>query len=78
MLTVQPEISKTFEIVVAVRNSKGEDTGKRRSYTSDSAYKIWEFYSKTVGNIPSKKHQIAQLPTETEAKKILQEMYGAS
>jgi len=66
----------TFEIVVAVRDSLGQDTGKRKSYASDSAYKIWEFYAKTVGNTNSKKKKkISNLPDADEAQSILKSIY---
>jgi predicted Zn-dependent protease len=69
------EASKTFEIVVAVRDSLGNDTGKRKNFASDSAYKIWEFYAKTVGNTHAKKRKKSILPDAVEAETILQTMY---
>jgi hypothetical protein len=75
MISLDKEPSKTFELVVAVRNSKGEDTGKRASYSSDSAYKIWEYWAKTVGNVRTYT-KTTKLPTATEAQKILANMYN--
>lgn len=43
--------TKTFEICVILRNAKGEaimdayGNPKKKSYASDSAYKIWEFWN---------------------------------
>ena len=64
------EPSKTFELVMCVRNSLGKDTGKRRSYASDSAYKIWEVWSKYVSSFTRKKKKLAT-PTADEAQSIL-------
>jgi hypothetical protein len=75
LLDATTEPSKTFEIVVGVRDSQGKLTGKRKSYSSDSAYKIYEFWSKYVGNTRAK-HKGNALPTESEAKKILKQLYG--
>jgi len=67
--------SKTFEIVVAIRDSLGQDTGKRKSFASDSSYKIWEFYTRHVGNIKGKKKK-SNLPDKKEAEIILKEIYN--
>lgn len=75
MIKLDKEPSLTFELVVAVRDSQGNDTGKRKSYSSDSAYKIWEFWAKNVGNIRTAGKKI-KLPTEKEADKILSTLYN--
>ena len=64
-----------FEIVVAVLDSKGKPTGKRKSFASDSAYKIWEFYARHVGSIQHKKKITNNNPNADEASKILKEIF---
>jgi hypothetical protein len=38
--------SKTFELLMCVRDMQGNRTDKKKSFESDSAYKVWEFYEK--------------------------------
>ena len=64
---------KTFEIVLDVLNSQGKPSGKRQSYSSYSAYKIWAFYMKKRGGIGKKKSGGAV--DGKEAEKILQTLY---
>ena len=67
------EPTKTFELVVCVRNSQGEPTGKRQSFASDSAYKISSFWHKYVHNTPRPKSN--KLPNAQQAEKLLKEIY---
>ena len=64
---------KTFELVLNILNSKGEPTGKTRSYGSDRAYDIWKFYMKHRGGIGRKKSG-GTIDAKT-AEKILQTLY---
>lgn len=74
MLNQDTELEKTFTITVDIRDSQGKSTGKRRTYSSDSAYKIWAFWMKNRSTIKHSKK--TKLPTEQEANKILQTIYG--
>jgi len=64
-----------FEIVVAVLDSQGKPTGKRKSFANDSAYKIWEFYARHVGSVQHKKKVSKNNPSAEEAAKILKEIF---
>jgi hypothetical protein len=74
MIDLQKEPSKMFEIVTCVRNSLGEDTGTRRSFSTDSAYKLWEHWARYVNNTPTKK-KTDRLPSAKEAENILASLY---
>jgi hypothetical protein len=70
----QTKETYAFEIVVAQRDSKGQPTGKKLNYSSDSSYKIWEFYHRNVtARLPRKK---GGATTDNDAQQILKEMYG--
>jgi hypothetical protein len=62
-----------FEIVTCVRDSKGNDTGRKKYYASESPYKIWEFWVKNSGK-PKRKKKSKKLPNAEEASKILDEI----
>lgn len=66
----EKEESRLFEIVVGVRDSKGNLTNKRRSYATDSADRLasW-WYNNTA--IKEKKKKAESLPTAEQAEQIL-------
>ena len=70
----QEKPSQTFELVLNVLNSKGEPTGRKESFSSDSAYKIWVHYMKKRSGLERKKNGGAV--NAKEAEKILQSLYG--
>ena len=69
------ELTKTFELIINLRDSKGALTGQQKTYASDSAYYIWKHWMKHVNNIPTKKNKGMIVPTAKEAEKILKELY---
>jgi hypothetical protein len=60
-----------FELTIYLRDSKGNLTGKKKTFESDSAYKIWECWEKHVGSVPVNKHTNSHVPNANEAQKIL-------
>ena len=67
-----------FEIVVCVRDSQGKDTGKKKSFVTNSAYKMWEFWSKNTGSFtPRNKKSASNLPDADEAQSILNAIYNS-
>jgi hypothetical protein len=70
------EPTKTFELTVNLRNSKGELTGERKTYASDSAYSIWKYWIKHVSKVPTKKNKVVSIPSAQEAEKILKDLYA--
>lgn len=70
------EPSGNFEITVQVKDPDGNPTGKTRTYFTDSAYKMWQFYLNNKGKPKRKnnKTNVSNLPKEDEAKKILNEI----
>ena len=69
------ENTKTFELTVNLRNSKGKLTGEQKTYASDSAYNVWKHWVRHLGNVPVKKNKGVPVPTAKEADKILKDLY---
>jgi hypothetical protein len=68
--------SKTFELVLCIRDSKGKPTNKKKYIGTDSAYKLWEFFNRNAGFTKRRKRKkTKQLPTAKEAEKTLKDMY---
>ena len=69
--------SKTFEITITLKDSRGNPTGKTKTYKTDSAYKLWKFYMNHQGKPKRRKKpgNPANLPTKEEADKILKDIY---
>lgn len=55
--------SKAFEVVVVTRNAEGKPTGTK-SFESDSAYKVAEFYERTTG-LKRKRKNVAKSNEKT-------------
>lgn len=62
----------TIEIVTQVRDVNGKSTGKTKSYTSDSPFKVWQFYMRNKGKPKKKKEK--GLPAGQDAAKLIQEV----
>ena len=84
-MTINIEIpeTKAFEINILVRDSEGNPTGQRKSFSSDDAGKIWEFYMRHQGRPKRKKRPkkvrekaAKELPKAQEAEDILKKMYA--
>ena len=69
-----PSNSPSFELVIEILDSQGNPTGKRKSYGSDDADKVSNFWQRNKGNYKKKKKK-TQTATKEEADKILKEMY---
>ena len=41
---------KRFTVCLLERNAKGIITGRKKEFSSDNAYKIWEFYNRNAGH----------------------------
>ena len=70
-------ISKTspaFELVVAVRDSVGEPTGKLKSYTTDSPMKLWQFYMRYQGKPKRKRKDKGVEGDKKSIDKLVKEM----
>ena len=46
-MIAQAKDSKAFELVMCVRDSAGKRTNNTKSFSNDSAYKVWEFFEKS-------------------------------
>jgi len=46
-MSVESTETKKFELVMCVRDSHGKKTDKKKSFSSDSPYKVWEIFEKT-------------------------------
>jgi len=70
--------SKLFEIVLDIKDSQGNPTGKRKSYSSDDPYKIWKFWMQYQGKPKRRKKKTSpdKLPSATQADKILKDLYN--
>lgn len=44
MLKFHERSSKEFELSLVVRNALGEATRHRKTYATDSPYKLWQFF----------------------------------
>jgi hypothetical protein len=64
-----------------VRDKEGNPTGVRKSFKTDSPYKLWSFWQRHQGR-PKRKRKNnklkkgEKLPTEKEAQDILKGMYS--
>ncbi len=76
MLDLSPfSNSKTYEIIVHIKDAQGNPTQKKKRYASDDVYKIWKFWMRHRG---IKKRKRSRIPTAQEAEKTLKEMYQKS
>jgi len=70
--------SKNFEIVLQVRNLKGEPTGRTKSYSSDSADEISGWYDqnkwKSMRAKPKQKAKVVDATNGKEGERLLKEM----
>jgi len=64
MINFEEYVSKPFEISLVVRNALGQPTGRRRTYATDSPYKLWQFYMRHRGK-PRRKKQSNNKGTAT-------------
>jgi hypothetical protein len=46
-MIAQSKDSQPFELVMCLRNAEGKKTDKKKSFTTDSSYKLWEFFEKS-------------------------------
>ena len=72
--------SKTFEIKMCVRDAKGSPKiakgkthGPMKTYANDSAYKLWQFWTRNAG-LGRRKRKRSKAATKQEAEKILKEI----
>ncbi len=65
----------TFELSLVVRDAKGNDTGKRKDFSTNSAYKLGEFFDKNQTRPKKKISKKNQKVTAEEAGQSLQELY---
>lgn len=78
MLKFKPTSSPSFEIVVVLRNDRGNSVGKKSFKTNDSS-KLSYFWENNSG-VPRKKRKRKArkgdaIPKGKEAEEILKEMY---
>lgn len=50
---------KRFTVCLLERNAKGQITGRKKEFSSDNAYQIWEFYNRNSGHVKSGKRKTA-------------------
>lgn len=62
-----------FEIVIDVLDSQGIPTGKKKSFSSDHANKIYSFWFRHRGH--GKKRHKDRAATKVEGEKIVEKMY---
>lgn len=62
---------RAFEVVVGVRDSKGNLTNKRRSYATDLADRLASWWYNNTAIKEPKKKKTEQLPTAEQAEQIL-------
>ena len=65
--------SKSFELVVHVRDAQGNITDKTKSFATDDPAKLSQFYHRNVG--VRKRKDKGALSNEKDAQKILNELY---
>ncbi len=70
----QKEDTKLFEIDLVIKDSQGNPTNKRRSFSSDDASRIWEFWMRYQGK-PKKRRRKTKAATAKEAEKLLKEIF---
>ncbi len=78
MLRIKHDTSQRFELCLHIRDVNGNATGKQRCYSTDSAYKLFEFWQRNHGQFKKKKKRkkasrTDTLPGQKEADKILKE-----
>lgn len=57
-----------FELVMFERNSQGLTTSNKKSFSSEKAYDLWQFY---VRNCPPPKRKKGYIPNAKEAAEIV-------
>ena len=73
-LLQQPE-TKSFEIVLAIRDTQGNPTNRKKRFASDDPTKICEFYERNSGK-EKKKRRTSEATSDQDANKILTKMYA--
>ena len=69
------DFDKSFEIDLVIKDAAGNPTKRRRSYVSDSAYKVWQFWMRNQGK-PKRKRGKPNLPISAgEADQIVKNLY---
>ena len=68
--------SKNFEVVLQVRDLKGNPTGRTKSYTSDSSDDVYDWLEKNKWRPLNKKNKKAKsvATTGADGERILKEM----
>jgi len=67
-LEFQPKPTSSFEIVLVNRNALGEPTGSTRTYKSDNAYDLSQFYLRHKGKPKNKKKKTTKKDEAAVAK----------
>lgn len=75
MISFDQREHKTFELVMQIRDSQGNPTGKFKTFETDDASKLSEFWLRNKGKPKRKKKKQAQkgeyIPSAHEAEKLL-------
>lgn len=84
-LHFEPPAGKDFTVSVCIRDHLGRATGRMKEFSTDSPYKLWEFWERNRSRPKRKKKnknkkakpvvQGGRLPTDKEAANILTNMY---
>jgi hypothetical protein len=53
--------SDEFEINLVVRDSNGNPTGKRKSFSTNDPYKLWVFFNRFQGRPKRKKKKVKNI-----------------
>lgn len=80
-LDIKHRSSPSLEINLIVRDSEGNPTGRRKSFRTNSPFKLWSFWARHQGRPKRKKNKPKKgekLPTDQEAQKIMKDMYSES
>lgn len=76
MLNIGSENTKgsSFELVIQVRDSQGNPTGKTKTFVTDKAEELELFYNRNSGKFKKKKKKVEAATTEKEIKEGLKEV----
>jgi len=55
-------VSKYFELSLVVRDGLGEPTNRKKDFSTDSPFKLWQFYMRNQSKKPRKKKDSPNLP----------------
>ncbi len=67
----QTKTEKSFELVVIVRDNKGNPTGRRKSFTCDTPQELEELWIKNNGVTKKRKRHKVEAATKEEAEKVI-------